>query len=126
MHDLKSPPSESVSEGQTKSNGRNNTSLQQKGLASVLLPLSTSGKEPPEEKIDRGSPRLSLRMHDRFWRTLIFAYWLFGRLLFWHFIARRIIGERVERGNLRRWARYAREFRAFAISMGGVMIKLGQ
>jgi predicted unusual protein kinase regulating ubiquinone biosynthesis (AarF/ABC1/UbiB family) len=66
-------------------------------------------------------------MQYRFWRTLLFAYWLFGRLLFWHFVMRRIVGsERVERGNLRRWAGYAREFRAFAVSMGGVMIKLGQ
>jgi predicted unusual protein kinase regulating ubiquinone biosynthesis (AarF/ABC1/UbiB family) len=66
-------------------------------------------------------------MHYRFWRTLIFAYWLFGRLLFWYLVMPRLIGsQRVERGNLRRWAGYAREFRAFAISMGGVMIKLGQ
>ncbi len=66
-------------------------------------------------------------MQYRFWRTLIFAYWLFGRLVFWHFVMRRIIGsERVERGNLRRWASYTRAFRNFAISMGGVMIKLGQ
>ncbi len=66
-------------------------------------------------------------MQYRFWRTLIFAYWLFGRLLFWYFVMPRVIGsERVERGNLRRWAGYAAEFRSFAISMGGVMIKLGQ
>jgi predicted unusual protein kinase regulating ubiquinone biosynthesis (AarF/ABC1/UbiB family) len=66
-------------------------------------------------------------MQYRFWRTLIFAYWLFGRLLFWHFVMPRVIGsKRVERNNLRRWAGYAAEFRAFAISMGGVMIKLGQ
>jgi predicted unusual protein kinase regulating ubiquinone biosynthesis (AarF/ABC1/UbiB family) len=66
-------------------------------------------------------------MQYRFWRTLIFAYWLIGRVVFWQVVMRRVVGSaRVERGNLRRWASYAREFRAYAISMGGVMIKLGQ
>ncbi len=58
---------------------------------------------------------------------LVFAYWLFGRLLFWYLVMPRVIGsKRVERGNIKRWTGYAREFRAFAVQMGGVMIKLGQ
>jgi predicted unusual protein kinase regulating ubiquinone biosynthesis (AarF/ABC1/UbiB family) len=66
-------------------------------------------------------------MQYRFWETLIFAGWLFARLLFWQLVMKRVVGsERVERGNMRRWVIYAREFRGFAIGMGGVMIKLGQ
>lgn len=66
-------------------------------------------------------------MQYRFWRTIVFAWWMFGRLLFWHFVMPRIIGSTaVERGNITRWVKYARQFRRFAIGMGGVMIKLGQ
>lgn len=66
-------------------------------------------------------------MQYRFWRTILFAWWMFGRLLFWHFVMARIIGsEAVARGSVARWVKYARQFRRFAITMGGVMIKLGQ
>jgi predicted unusual protein kinase regulating ubiquinone biosynthesis (AarF/ABC1/UbiB family) len=69
----------------------------------------------------------SLKMQIRFWRALAFAWWTFGRLLFWYFVMPKIIGQaRVERGNMGRWVKYARQFRRFAISMGGLMIKLGQ
>lgn len=66
-------------------------------------------------------------MQYRFGRALIFAAWIFARILLWRFVMRRLIGqERVERGATGRWVVYAREFRGFAISMGGLMIKLGQ
>lgn len=69
----------------------------------------------------------SLRMQWRFFRSLIWALWLFARILWWYQVVERVMGKPfVDRGNMRRWTKYAREFRQFAISMGGVMIKLGQ
>ncbi len=67
-------------------------------------------------------------MQYRYVRSLVWGFGLMLRLLFWHFLLEYLLGmhDFVERGNLRRWRRYAREFRQFAISMGGVMIKLGQ
>lgn len=67
-------------------------------------------------------------MQYRFVRSLIWAFNLLGRLLFWHYLVENVLGwhDVVERGNIRRWRSYARSFRRFAISMGGVMIKLGQ
>jgi predicted unusual protein kinase regulating ubiquinone biosynthesis (AarF/ABC1/UbiB family) len=66
-------------------------------------------------------------MQYRFWRTLFFAARLFASILWWHFVMPRVIGgARVEQGSMGRWVQYARHFRAFAVEMGGVMIKLGQ
>ncbi len=67
-------------------------------------------------------------MQWRFMRSLVFAAWLLVRLLFWYFFVERVLGMReyVRRYNLERWSGYAAEFRGFAVSMGGVMIKLGQ
>jgi predicted unusual protein kinase regulating ubiquinone biosynthesis (AarF/ABC1/UbiB family) len=63
----------------------------------------------------------------RYRRTLRFAAWLFGRILFWELVLRHVIGEaRVGRGRSQRMRRWAREFRTLAVDMGGVMIKLGQ
>jgi predicted unusual protein kinase regulating ubiquinone biosynthesis (AarF/ABC1/UbiB family) len=63
----------------------------------------------------------------RYRRTLFFAAWLFGRVLVWELVLRRLIGEpRVARGRSRRLRHWAREFRTLAVDMGGVMIKLGQ
>lgn len=62
----------------------------------------------------------------RYLRTLGYFAWLFARLLFWHWFLARYTPEYVKRGNLKRWQRYAREFRGFAIQMGGLMIKAGQ
>jgi predicted unusual protein kinase regulating ubiquinone biosynthesis (AarF/ABC1/UbiB family) len=63
----------------------------------------------------------------RYRRTLRFAAWLFARVLLWELALRRVVGERRVAGNRsRRFRRWAREFRALAADMGGVMIKLGQ
>ncbi|MBN2303389.1 MAG: AarF/ABC1/UbiB kinase family protein [Anaerolineae bacterium] len=63
----------------------------------------------------------------RYWRTLRFAAWLFVRVLGWELVLRRLIGERrIGRGRAARMQRWAGEFRALAVAMGGVMIKLGQ
>jgi len=68
----------------------------------------------------------SLRMQWRFWRTIVFAGWIFLRVLFWQIYMFKIFPSYVERTNLKRWTRYAREFRNFAVVRGGVFIKLGQ
>lgn len=63
----------------------------------------------------------------RFRRTVVFFTLLFARIIWWEVIIRRFSGERfVARGRSARWRHYARRFRAMAIDMGGVMIKLGQ
>ena len=67
-------------------------------------------------------------MQYRYVRSLFWAFGLLLRVVFWHYLIENVLGlhDWVERGNIRRWKTYAREFRGFAISMGGVMIKLGQ
>jgi predicted unusual protein kinase regulating ubiquinone biosynthesis (AarF/ABC1/UbiB family) len=63
----------------------------------------------------------------RFRRTVVFFTLLFIRVIAWEVIIRRFMGERfVARGRSARWRHYARRFRAMAVDMGGVMIKLGQ
>ncbi len=62
----------------------------------------------------------------RYLRVLSFFAWLFLRLIFWHKFMGAYFPARVERGSIKRWTGYAREFRGFAISTGGMMIKAGQ
>jgi predicted unusual protein kinase regulating ubiquinone biosynthesis (AarF/ABC1/UbiB family) len=79
------------------------------------------------QEVDVRPRRRSLRLQLRYFHTLWFATRLFARLLFWYWLMPRIIGEEaVNQGNTERWIKYAREFRGFAILMGGMMIKLGQ
>jgi predicted unusual protein kinase regulating ubiquinone biosynthesis (AarF/ABC1/UbiB family) len=73
-----------------------------------------------------GGRRRSLRMQWRFLRVLWHFGLLFARLLFWHWLVAKYAPEYVERGSLKRWSKYARAFRYFAIDTGGVMIKAGQ
>lgn len=68
----------------------------------------------------------SLRMQWRYLRVLAFAAQLFIRILFWQIYVRRYFPRYVEQTNSERFVRYARQFRGFAISLGGVFIKLGQ
>jgi predicted unusual protein kinase regulating ubiquinone biosynthesis (AarF/ABC1/UbiB family) len=87
-------------------------------------PLPTSQVLTVEEALAK--PR-SLRMQFRFLHSIWFAARIFLRILFWYYFMPRIIGqERVDAGSTKRFTQYAREFRGFAIQMGGVMIKLGQ
>lgn len=90
-------------------------------------PVQLEVPAPPPIVEPSQRPR-SLQMQYRFVRSLIWAYGIMARLLFWHYIVESLLGlhDLVERGNIQRWRAYARSFRAFAISMGGVMIKLGQ
>ncbi|MEL6268475.1 MAG: AarF/UbiB family protein [Chloroflexota bacterium] len=81
--------------------------------------------DPYEHKQSIG--RRSIRMQVRYLRSLAWAAQLFIRILFWQWVVKRIRGEEfVRRRNVQRWKQYAREFRDFAASMGGVFIKAGQ
>ncbi|MCS6836342.1 MAG: AarF/UbiB family protein [Anaerolineae bacterium] len=81
--------------------------------------------ETVEHKVARLRPR-TLALQVRFLYTLAFAFWLFGRLIFWQITVARYFPAWVARTNAQRFVGYAREFRRFAIRMGGVQIKAGQ
>lgn len=68
----------------------------------------------------------SLRLQIRFVRGVAFAAWLFVRAIFWFVYVKRYFPDYVEHSAVKRWQRYAREYRHFATAMGGVFIKLGQ
>ncbi len=80
------------------------------------------------EQAARNMPkRRSLAMQFRYVRTLWFAARLFANVLFWYYLMPKLIGQdQVDAGSTGRFVKYARDFRGFAIIMGGVMIKLGQ
>lgn len=60
-------------------------------------------------------------------RILWFGAWTIARVLWWEVVLRRLLGsQRVNRSRLQRYSQLAREFRDLAISMGGVLIKIGQ
>lgn len=85
----------------------------------VPTPDESTVKEP--ERLSR-----SFRMQWRFWRTILFAGLIFVRVIFWQIYFYKIFPAYVDRTNLKRWVKYTREFRRFAIARGGVFIKLGQ
>lgn len=68
----------------------------------------------------------SLRLQWRYFRILVFSGWMFLRVMFWQIYVYRYFPKWVDKTNLRRWVGYTREFRKFAITRGGVFIKLGQ
>lgn len=68
----------------------------------------------------------SLRLQWRFFRVLVFAAWLFARVIFWQIYVYKFVPNWVERTNINRWRKYAREFSGFAANLGGVFIKMGQ
>lgn len=82
----------------------------------------------PEDSTVREPERLprSWRLQWRFWRTLAFDAWLFVRVIFWQVYVYKLFPAYVERTNIQRWTKYAREYRYFAIKRGGMFIKLGQ
>lgn len=95
--------------------------------APKFQPVQREIPKPEPLAAPEAGPR-SLRMQLRYLSSLVWAFRLMVELLFWHLLLENMLGmhELVERGNLRRWTGYARDFRRFALSMGGVMIKLGQ
>ena len=139
MLDLKNPPSPSSSpvQAEPKPNGKAAPPLTEPDFLADLDPVPGMAEPAPGtpeeraveavvvEEVMRHPPR-SLRMQVRYIRVLAFFGWLFVRLLFWHWLVAKFAPETVKRGNLKRWAGYARAFRGFAIEMGGVMIKAGQ
>jgi predicted unusual protein kinase regulating ubiquinone biosynthesis (AarF/ABC1/UbiB family) len=78
------------------------------------------------EQFVRAQRPRSLRMQLRFIRTVVFALWLFGRLILWQVYIAQWFPNWVSKRNTQRWQKYARQFRNFAVDMGGVMIKAGQ
>ena len=104
------------------SNGRYKTITKVHGLETAQTTVET---DVPLGMIDIPPPR-SLRMWWRFGSTLLFSLWMFARLLFWNVYVARYFPGWVERGNMKRWRKYAREFRRFAVKKGGVFIKMGQ
>jgi predicted unusual protein kinase regulating ubiquinone biosynthesis (AarF/ABC1/UbiB family) len=88
---------------------------------------------PPPLPGDSSTAQVAAGLEDshiqwrRYRRTLRFAAWLFLRVALWELVLRRVVGEQVVgRSRTRRLRRWARESRALAVDMGGVMIKLGQ
>lgn len=146
MLDLKAPPSTSSSSANPNGNGkRPNPTVEADPKAGEpefvaeleaeapvkVAPTLETVPPAPEPNIPKIADVLrerpsTVRMWWRYLRVLAFFAWLFVRLLFWHKFMQSYFPERVERGNMKRWTGYAREFRNFAISTGGVMIKAGQ
>lgn len=86
---------------------------------------STPASETIQEQVNRLRSK-SIRMQFRFLYTVVFALWLFGRLVFWQVYIAKLFPNWVSKNNNARWKQYAREFSKFAIRMGGVQIKAGQ
>ncbi|MGJ3240182.1 MAG: ABC1 kinase family protein [Anaerolineae bacterium] len=98
--------------------------------AKVSATADTQTDAPPvvetvEQQVNRLRPK-TIMMQLRFLYTVVFALWLFGRLVFWQVYVAKLFPEWVNRRNNARWKQYAGEFRRFAIRMGGVQIKAGQ
>ena len=63
----------------------------------------------------------------RYRRVLAFFGGLMANIIWWEVILRRLLGAKaVARGRSQRFHHYALSFRKLAVTMGGVMIKLGQ
>jgi predicted unusual protein kinase regulating ubiquinone biosynthesis (AarF/ABC1/UbiB family) len=118
-------------------NNSTSNGVQDRAESSVVSDAPTPNRKTPGSDRGTGSEILhpaarprrgarSLRMTLRFWRIVLFSTWLFARIVFWQVVLKRWMPERVERTNLARWCKYARQFRGFAVTMGGMMIKLGQ
>jgi len=114
-------PGVSVAEGVTLPSG-SNVSIGSDGSIRIE---QAAPDETLEEKVARLRPK-SLGLQVRFLYTLAFAFWLFGRLIFWQISVAKYFPAWVARTNTRRFVGYAHEFRQFAIRMGGVQIKAGQ
>ena len=93
--------------------------------------IQTTVEAPPnipltvEQQVNAQRPR-TIQMQYRFLKSLFFALSLFSRLIFWDVYVMRWLPSIARRTQMNRWKKYARGFSLYAISMGGVMIKLGQ
>ncbi len=92
-----------------------------------VIPAPTHTKVADEGEVNVIPSRRSIAMQFRYMRTLWFAARLFAHILYWYYLMPKVIGQdRVDAGSTGRFVQYARDFRGFAIIMGGMMIKLGQ
>jgi predicted unusual protein kinase regulating ubiquinone biosynthesis (AarF/ABC1/UbiB family) len=93
--------------------------LQGSANAQAQLPPGASAvDEPPAD------PRV-LRNRSR--RALWFGAKMVGGFIWWELILTKVIGQaRVDAGRMDRFVALARDFRALAVDLGGVWIKLGQ
>lgn len=67
------------------------------------------------------------QLQRRYRRILWFGTRLILSFIWWEVVLRRVLGRSfVRRSTVARMQRFAREFRALAVEMGGVLIKLGQ
>lgn len=72
-------------------------------------------------------PPSNRQLRARTRRILRLGAWTIARVLWWEVVLRRLLGDqRVSQSRLSRYSQLAREFRDLAVSMGGVLIKIGQ
>jgi predicted unusual protein kinase regulating ubiquinone biosynthesis (AarF/ABC1/UbiB family) len=63
----------------------------------------------------------------RYLRIVSYFARTFAQFIWWEIVLRRLLGRRfVNRSASQRWQRIARRYRALAVDLGGVLIKLGQ
>jgi predicted unusual protein kinase regulating ubiquinone biosynthesis (AarF/ABC1/UbiB family) len=99
------------------------------GAMQAAIPDVMANETPQAETVEQYVQRMrpkTLGMQLRFLYTLLFALWLFGRLVFWQVYIAQFFPDWVNNHNTQRWRNYARQFRHFALRMGGVQIKAGQ
>jgi predicted unusual protein kinase regulating ubiquinone biosynthesis (AarF/ABC1/UbiB family) len=74
-----------------------------------------------------GAPQQPPLDRRRYRRVSWFFARAIGQFILWEVVLRRILGRRfVGRSSNRRWQRLAQRYRALAVELGGVLIKLGQ
>lgn len=93
----------------------------------------SNGRFPLPSPSTESSPHVpqsntGFRENGRFRRILFFFGGGILHIVFWDLLVAKIplVGDQVRRSRPRRFRRWARRFRALAVDMGGVMIKLGQ
>jgi predicted unusual protein kinase regulating ubiquinone biosynthesis (AarF/ABC1/UbiB family) len=75
---------------------------------------------------DPSTPEIAINW-ARYRRVVRYFAGVVGHFVLWEILLRHLLGRRfVERSFARRWQRIARGYRALAIELGGVLIKLGQ
>lgn len=96
-----------------------------RALRNLSAPPKPPASEPePSAPREKASPRLLQR---RARRALWFGAKMIAGFVWWEVILIKILGrERVDQGRMNRWVKVARDFRALAVDLGGVWIKLGQ
>lgn len=112
-------PSQNGKKPPVPSEGTINTVVQQAEETVNFATMSV------QERVNAERPR-SIRMQYRFLKSLLYALWLFARVIFWDVYVVKYFPRLARGTQMGRWKGYARGFSRYAISMGGVMIKLGQ